>query len=148
LDSKPTYFYPTFKINTQMKKTTHMVLWIAQILLSVCLIWAGIVKLFQPADQLEMMWPWTGEIKPAFVKLTGVVDLLGALGLLLPALFKFKPVLTPIAAFGIVLLMVAACVFHVFRGEASQIGFNIVFGIIAAFVAYGRSKLVPIQSGQ
>ena len=86
----------------QMKKTTHILLWIAQILLSLCLSWAGIVKLFQPVEQLKMMWPWTGEVSQVFVKLIGIIDLLGALGLLIPPLFRFKPVLTPIAAIGII----------------------------------------------
>lgn len=129
-----------------MKKTTHILLWIAQILLSLCLSWAGIVKLLQPVEQLEMMWPWTGEVPPAFVKLTGIIDLLGALGLVAPSLFRFKPVLTPIAAIGIILLMIAASVFHICRGEGSQIGFNILVAVISAFVAYGRFKLAPIQS--
>lgn len=128
-----------------MKKTTHILLWVAQILLSVSLIWAAYVKLFHSIEQLEVMWPWTGEVSPGFVRLTGIIDLLGALGILLPALFRFKPVLTPIAASGIVLLMISACIFHICRGEASQIGFNIAFGAIAAFVAYGRFKLAPIH---
>ena len=130
----------------QMKKTTHILLWIAQILLSLCLSWAGIVKLFQPVEQLKMMWPWTGEVSQVFVKLIGIIDLLGALGLLIPPLFRFKPVLTPIAAIGIILLMITASIFHICRGESSQIGFNIVVAVISAFVVYGRLKLVPIQS--
>jgi uncharacterized membrane protein len=129
-----------------MKKTTQILLWIAQILLSLCLGWAGIVKLFQPVEQLEMMWPWTGEVSPASVKLTGIIDLLGALGLLIPSLFRFKPVLTPIAAIGVILLMIAASVFHICRGEGYQIGFNSVVAVISAFIAYGRLKLAPIQS--
>jgi len=131
-----------------MKKATHVLLWIAQILLSITLIWAAFVKLIQPIEQLEIMWPWTGDIPPAMVRLTGVIDLLGALGVLLPSLFRFKPILTPLAAIGIVLLMVSASVFHIYRGEASQIGFNIVFGVIAAFVAYGRTKIAPIKQRQ
>ena len=130
----------------QMKKTTHILLWIAQILLSLCLSWAGIVKLFQPVEQLKMMWPWKGEVSQVFVKLIGIIDLLGALGLLIPPLFRFKPVLTPIAAIGIILLMITASIFHICRGESSQIGFNIVVAVISAFVVYGRLKLVPIQS--
>lgn len=129
-----------------MKKTMNILLWIAQILLSASLIWAAAVKLFQPIEQLEIMWPWTGDVPPAFVRFTGVIDLLGALGVILPSLFRFKPVLTPIAAIGIILLMIAASVFHISRGEGSQIGFNIVFAGIATFVAYGRFKLVPIQT--
>jgi putative oxidoreductase len=129
-----------------MKKTMNILLWIAQILLSTSLIWAAGVKLFQPIEQLETIWPWTGDVSRAFVRFTGVIDLLGALGVILPSLFRFKPVLAPIAAIGIVLLMIAASIFHISRGEGSQIGFNIVFAVIAAFVAYGRFKIVPIQS--
>ena len=129
-----------------MKKTTHILLWIAQILLSASLIWAAFVKLFQSIEQLEAMWPWTGEVSPGLVKLTGIIDLLGALGVVLPSAFRFKTILTPIAAAGIILLMISASIFHICRGEASQIGFNIVFGGIAAFVAYGRLKLAPIHS--
>ena len=127
-----------------MKKTMHILLWVLQVLLSATLIWAAFVKLFQPIEQLKVMWPWTGEVSPTVVKLMGIIDLLGALGLLLPSLFRFKPVLTPVAAIGIVLLMVSASVFHISRGETSQIGFNIVFGLLAAVVAYGRFK-IPIR---
>lgn len=128
-----------------MKKTSNIILWVAQILLFTSLIWAAYLKILQPITQLQTMWPWTGEVSPAFVRFTGVIDFLGGLGVLLPALLKFKPILTPIAAVGIVLLMVSACIFHICRGEASQIGFNLIFGAIAAFVAYGRFKWVPIQ---
>lgn len=129
-----------------MKKTMHILLWIAQILLSVSLIWAAYLKLFQPIAQLETMWAWTGEVSPFFVRFTGIIDLLGGLGVILPALFRFKPILVPIAALGIVFLMISASVFHICRGEASQIGFNVVFGMIAGFVAYGRLRIAPIQS--
>ena len=127
-----------------MKKSTHVLLWIAQILLALTLIWAAFLKLFQPISKLETMWAWTGEISPSFVRVIGLIDLLGALGVIIPSLFRFKPVLTAIAAFGIVLLMISASIFHIYRGEASQIGFNVVFGIIAGFVAYGRFKEAAI----
>ena len=128
-----------------MKKITHILLWIAQVLLSITLIWAAFVKLTQPIEQLKTLWPWTGEVSPALVRFTGVIDLLGALGVILPALFRFKTILVPLAAIGIVLLMISAGIFHIYRGEASQIGFNMVFGLIAMFVAYGRLKLAPIH---
>ena len=78
------------------------------------------------------------------VKLTGVVDLLGAMGLVLPTLLRIRPGLTPIAAICIILLMVCASVFHLMRGEASVIGVNVVFALLAAFVAWGRFTRVPI----
>lgn len=90
------------------------------------------------------MWPWAGEVSPSLVKLTGVADLLGGIGLIFPALLRIKPVLTPVAALGIVVLMVCAGVFHIMRGEASQIGFNMVVAGIAAFIAWGRfTKVAP-----
>jgi hypothetical protein len=128
-----------------MKKTSNIIVWVAQILLFTSLIWAAYLKILQPITQLETMWSWTGEVSPGFVRLTGIIDLLGGLGVLLPTLLRFKPLLTPIAAVGIVLLMISASIFHICRGEASQIGFNLVFGAIAAFVAYGRFKLAPIH---
>lgn len=128
-----------------MKKTHNILLWIDQILLGTTLIWAAFIKLVQPIEQVQIMWPWTEEVSPAFIKLTGILDVAGGLGVLFPALLRFKPMLTPIAALGVVLLMISACIFHLSRGEASQIGFNVVFGILAAYVAYGRWKLSPIK---
>ena len=128
-----------------MKKTTHILLWIAQILLSITLIWAAFLKLFQPISELENMWSWTGEVSPLFVRFTGIIDLIGGLGVILPALFRFKPALTALAALGIVFLMISAIVFHICRGEASQTGFNVFFGLIAGFVAYGRLRIAPIK---
>ena len=139
-------FIQQLKSEWNMKKTMNVLLWIAQVLISTSLLWAACIKLFQPIEQLEIMWPWTGDVSSTFVRLTGAIDLLGALGVVLPALFRFKPTLVSIAAIGIVLLMISASIFHICRGEASQIGFNIVFAVIAGFVAYGRWKLVPILS--
>lgn len=123
-----------------MKKTGNVLLWIAQILVAATLAWAAFLKLFLPIEALENRWSWTGEIPTVYVRLTGIMDLLGALGLLLPSLLRLKPILTPLAALGIVLLMGCAIVFHISRGEASQIGFNVVFAVLAALIAYGRFK--------
>lgn len=123
------------------KQTATILLWTLQILLSGSLIWAGSLKLFQPIETLQTMWPWTGEVSGSFVKLTGVFDLLGAFGLILPGLFRFKPILVPLSAAGIILLMIAAGIFHVSRGETEQIGVNIVFAILAGLIVWGRFKI-------
>ena len=120
-------------------KALNITLWVAQLLLAVTLIWAAWMKLLQP-EKVAAMWPWAGEVSPVLVKFTGLVDFAGGLGLILPALLNIKPKLTPIAAVGVVVLMVCASVFHIVRGEASQIEFNVVFAAIAAFVAWGRFK--------
>lgn len=127
-------------------KAMNIILWIAQVLLAASFAFGGIMKLFQPIEALTAMWPWTGQIPIAFVKLTGTFDLLGAIGLILPALLRIKSNLTVVAAICCTLLMVCASVFHLVRGEGSQIGANIVFAILAVFIAWGRSKKAPIAS--
>lgn len=122
----------------------HIALWVIQVLLAATLVWAAGMKLFQSIDKLAAMWPWTGQIPATLVKLTGIVDLAGAIGLILPALLRIRPQLTPIAAGCIIALMVCASIFHIVRGEASVIGFNIVFALLAAFVAWGRFTKAPI----
>ncbi|AYB32969.1 DoxX family protein [Chryseolinea soli] len=134
-------------MTTQQKsKTLHIALWVVQLLLAATLLWAGAMKCFQSIEKLSAMWPWTGEIPAAFVKLTGLVDIAGAVGLTLPAALRAQPKLTPIAALGVIALMVCASLFHIMRGEASVIGVNIVFAGLAAFVAWGRFRKVPIAS--
>jgi len=89
---------------------------------------------------------WTGEVPSYVVRLLGIIDLLGGVGVILPALLKIKPGLTSLAATGVVLLMLCAITFHVSRGESSVIGFNIMIMIMAGFVAWGRNKKLPIQA--
>lgn len=126
--------------NRKPSRLLHIALWIAQVFASLTLVWAAYMKLFQSPTELAAMWPWAGEVPPWVVHFTGVADLLAGLGLVLPMALRIKPVLTPIAATGLVILMVAAAIFHVSRGEASQIGFNVVFAAIAAWIAWGRSR--------
>jgi len=79
------------------------------------------------------------------VKLAGVVDLLGAIGLILPAMLRIGAKLIPIAGIGIILLMLCAMAFHIERNEVSVIGVNLFVIVVAAFVVWGRVK-VPIGS--
>jgi len=123
----------------------HVALWIAQVILGVSLIWAALTKLVQPIGNLSAMWPWTGQIPFGLVKLTGMLDLAGGMGLILPSLLRIKPRLTPLAAAEVFVLMICACVFHILRGEASLIGVNIVFALMAAFIGWGRLRKTPIS---
>lgn len=127
-------------------RAIHIALWVVQVVLTASFVWAAWMKLFQPIDRLSAMWPWTGQVPTALVRATGIVDFLGAMGLILPSLLRIQPRLTPIAAMAIIVLMLCASVFHSMRGEASVIGVNIVFGIMAAFVAWGRFVKAPIAS--
>lgn len=124
--------------NSKISKTLNITLWIVQVLLSITFIWAAYMKIFAPEDKVAAMWPWTANNR-TLVKVTGVIDLLAAVGLILPSLLSLNK-LTVYAAYGTILLMIAASGFHISRGEGSQIGFNIFVAVLAAFVAWGRRK--------
>ncbi|WP_028666273.1 DoxX family protein [Runella zeae] len=126
-------------------KILNIGLWVAQGLLALTFIWAAYTKLFQPLEEAAKMLPWAKE-NPGLVKLTGVFELLGALGLILPAALRIQPKLTVFAAYGAMVLMVSAAIFHISRGEASLIGMNIFFFVLAAFIAWGRTTKAPILS--
>jgi uncharacterized membrane protein YphA (DoxX/SURF4 family) len=123
-------------------KIMNIILWIAQLFLAVTFIWAGAMKLFNPD---ELPFPWVKD-NANLVKLTGVLDLLAGIGLIFPALLHIQPKLTVYAAYGTIILMLAASVFHIARGEVSQIGFNIFVALIAVFIAWGRQTKAPISS--
>lgn len=126
-------------------KTMHVMLWIAQVLLAVLLL-SGTIMKFQPIEKIAGMMPWTGELAVWKVRMLGVVDLLGALGLTLPVWLRIKPEVTVWAAYGVVLLMLAAILFHVSRGESDVIGINIFMTLAAGFVAWGRSSSINTDS--
>ncbi len=116
----------------------NIVLWICQGSLSAILLWAAGMKLFNPVSKLKKTWPWVGEAPVSLVKFTGITDLAGAVGLIFPMLFNIYPVLTPISALFITLLMILAGLFHIRRGEGSQITINVVIAFLALFIAWGR----------
>jgi putative oxidoreductase len=129
--------------NKTPSKWLHIGLWVVQCLLASIHLWAGVTKLTKPADELAQLFPWTAG-NDGLVTLTGIVDLLAGIGLILPALLRIMPQLTGYAAVGVILLMIAASVFHLQRGESSQILTNVIFATMALFVAWGRLYKAPI----
>ena len=129
--------------NSNSSKVMNISLWAAQGILALLFIWAAYTKLFQPLEEAAKMLPWAKD-NPGLVKVTGIAELLAVLGLILPSTLRIQPKLTVYAAYGIIALMISASVFHISRGEASLIGMNIIFLLLAAFVAWGRSKKAPI----
>lgn len=123
----------------QPSKALNISLWVTQFVLAAGFIWAAYTKLFTPAGKLAAMWPWTAD-NPDLIKLTAVFDLMAGIGLVLPMLLRIQPRLTVYAAYGAIALMIAAGAFHIFRGEASLIGINIFFLVLAAFIVWGRGK--------
>ena len=82
--------------------------------------------------------PWVNDFPLGVVRLVGISELLGAIGLVLPWALHIEPILTPIAASGLVLVMVLAAIYHAFKGEYKGIAINFVLGGLAAAVAYFR----------
>ncbi|WP_343671300.1 DoxX family protein [Chitinophaga sp.] len=117
-------------------KTMNIIVWIAQALLAAIFIWAGSMKIFRPGS---LPFPWIKD-NPNLALITGIVDVLAGVGIILPALLRIKPQLTIYAAYGTITLMVAACIFHISRGEAKDIGFNIFVIALAILIAWGRQK--------
>jgi putative oxidoreductase len=121
-------------------------LWLVQILLAAAFGMAGVMKATQPVDVLAANGiAWAPQVPLALVRFIGISELLGAVGLILPALTKIKPFLTPLAALGLLTVMILAMGFHVSRGEAGALPINIVLGGLAAFVAWGRASRVPVR---
>ncbi|MER2562344.1 MAG: DoxX family protein [Myxococcaceae bacterium] len=121
----------------------HIGLWVAQVLLAVAFGMSGAMKLVTPIDQLAEKMTWIASTGP-LVRFIGLSEVAGALGMLLPSALRIKPVLTPVAALGFVVIMVLAGGVHASRGEFGVIGANVVLGGLAAFVAFGRLKKAPI----
>ena len=121
-----------------------IVLWIVQGLVALAFLLAGVMKTFMPLEGLKKNMAWVGNVPAGLVRFIGIVEILGALGLVLPKLTKILPQLTIAAAIGLILVMVSAVVFHATRKEYSNIGTNIVLLLLAAFIAVGYLAWVPV----
>ena len=119
-------------------------LWIIQILLAVAFFGAGFMKTVTPIAELAVTLPYVLDIPVALTRFIGVAEIAGAIGVVLPALTRIQPRLTPLAAGGLGLVMIFAAIFHLTRGEFSGIVPNIILLALAGFVYYGRTKLAPI----
>jgi len=119
-------------------------LWIAQILLALLFATAGLLKLRQPREKLVASMGWVEDFSGGFVKFVGGVELLGALGLILPAVTDIAPILVPIAATGLAVAQVGAAIVHVRRKEPRFIIGNLVLIAIAVFIAWGRFGDYPL----
>ncbi|MGI5271540.1 DoxX family protein [Nonomuraea sp. CA-218870] len=116
-----------------------LALWIVAGLLAAVFGVAGLMKLTQRKETLAASGlAWTEDFSAATVKAIGGLEVLAAFGLILPATFGIAPVLVPLAAAGLVLVMIGAAVTHARRDEYPAIAVNAVLLLLAAFVAWGR----------
>lgn len=122
----------------------NIVLWILQILVGLAFIMAGYIHGFKP-DQLKGQpgGQWISDIPDGLRLFIGISEILGGVGVILPAVTGILPWLTPLAAALLALVMLLAAGFHATRREYPGIAINTVLFALAAFVAYGRFVLVP-----
>ncbi|AFZ68946.1 DoxX family protein [Deinococcus peraridilitoris] len=136
----------TTRTTARPSKALHITLWILQALLAAAFLMTGLMKLAQPITQLAGMLPWVTEVPALLVRFIGLAEVAGALGLILPALTPIRPNLTPLAALGLVAVMLLASAFYLTRGEGMMVPMNLVLAALASFAAWGRTRKAPIQA--
>jgi putative oxidoreductase len=125
-------------------KALHLALWVVQGLLGAMFLAVGAMKATQPIAALVDTLGWPAAVPAALVRVIGVAEFLGGLGLILPAAIRVKPMLTPLAGVGLAMVVVLAAIFHISRGELGALPLPLVLGGLAAFVAWGRAVKAPI----
>lgn len=121
----------------------NVALWIGQVLLALAFAAHGLLLLFPPAEVAAQM---NGVLPRWFQLFLGVAEVAAALGLTLPGVTRIRPHLVPMAAGGIMIVMVSATIFHMSRGEWSSAATTCVLLALATFVAYMRWRVRPIRS--
>jgi putative oxidoreductase len=125
-------------------KGLHTALWVVQILLAAAFGMAGFMKITAPVDELlKNGMTFVNDYSVGMVRFIGWSELLGALGLILPAALRIKPILSVFAAAGIAIIMVMATIYHISHNEPFIA--TILFFGLALFVIWGRIKKAPIQ---
>ncbi|HKP14610.1 MAG TPA: DoxX family protein [Gemmatimonadaceae bacterium] len=127
-------------------RALHLSVWLVQLLLAAAFLLVGHTHAIGPIDMAVARAPWVASLPVALVRFIGVAELAGALGLLLPAATRILPMLTPLAAAGLAMMMALAIPFHLVRGETSAILINVVLGSLAAFVAWTRTRRARIPA--
>jgi uncharacterized membrane protein YphA (DoxX/SURF4 family) len=118
----------------------NILLWTLASLLAAMFVMAGAGKLLQPKDKLAASpnMAWTEDFSPEMLKTIGILEVLAAFGLILPAALDITPVLVPLAALGLAALMIGAVITHARRHETKNIVINLVLLVITVVVAWGR----------
>lgn len=121
----------------------NTMLWIVQGVLTAAFLMLGMMKLIQPKAKLAENMAVFNDFEDNQIKGIGILEILAAIGIILPPLLGIAPIFSPLAAVGLVLLMIGAAVTHNRRREPQLMAVNAVLGLLAAFVAVGRFILLP-----
>jgi uncharacterized membrane protein YphA (DoxX/SURF4 family) len=119
----------------------NVALWIVQVLLAALFVFAGVMKFVMPIEEMTGQMPIG--LPGWFLRFIGAAELAGGLGLVLPGLLRIKTWLTPLAAWGLVIIMVGAVGITLMAGDMMSALMPFVVGLLLVFVAYGRSRVAP-----
>lgn len=122
----------------------NIALWIIQVLLALLFLFAGSMKFVMSVEQMNSQSPVS--LPGVLLHFIGVCEILGGLGLILPALLRIKPILTPLAALGLLVIMIGAIAIAFMSGMPANAIVPVVCAILLAFIAYGRLRLAPINA--
>lgn len=120
-------------------------LWTLQILLGIFFVGTGALHFIVPAG-LPSTMAWMYDLDQTLHYVSGTAEILGGLGLILPGLTRIQTWLTPLAAVGLIAVMILAATFHAGRDEMQNLIQNVVLAALLAFVAYGRWRLSPLSA--
>jgi uncharacterized membrane protein YphA (DoxX/SURF4 family) len=120
-------------------RNMNIALWIVQILLALIFLFAGGMKLVLPIEEMTKDIAMPG----LFLRFIGVCEVLGGIGVVLPWLLRIRPGLTPLAAAGLVIIMIGAVITTVMTMSVVMAIVPFIVGVMAAFVAYGRWRITP-----
>ena len=121
----------------------NIVLWVLQVLLAAAFLAHGLLLLMPPPEIAAQM---NADLPRWFWIFLGVAEVLAAVGLTLPGITRVMPSLVPAAATGVVIVMIAATIWHLVRAEYSSAGITAILLAMATFTAYARWRLAPIRA--
>ncbi|NYI80298.1 DoxX family protein [Nocardioides panzhihuensis] len=124
----------------------NIALWIVAGLMAAIYLLSGFGKLFVPRERMAAMGDasrWVLDFRPSTLKIIGALEILGVIGLILPALLDIAPILVPLAAYGLTLIMAGAVTVRIRRGETKAALVDATYLALTAFVAIGRFAWVP-----
>jgi uncharacterized membrane protein YphA (DoxX/SURF4 family) len=125
-------------------ETLNTALWIVQGILAVIFLMAGIMKVVRTKEQLAAQMDWVADFSARDIRSIGILEIVGAVGLVLPGLLDILPWLTKYVAIGLGLLMIGAFVTHLRRQEWVMAAVTAVLALLCVFVWYGRALIVPL----
>ena len=136
------------------ERLMNVLMWIVAALLAAVFLGGGGVKVILPKEKIRAagrirgrdMAAWTEDFSPGAIKAIGALEVFAAIGLIVPPLLGVAPVLAPLAALGLVLLMLGAAIVHLRRKELPNVAANLVYLALAAAVVWGRFVVAPFTA--